>query len=46
MRSYHALHKTKILKSISVITNLKVVEPRTAEFIIDTNNLIMEICVF
>ena len=41
MRSYHALHKTKILKkSISIITNLKVKEPRTAEFIIDTNNLI------
>lgn len=41
MRSYHALHKTKILKkSISIITNLKVEEPRTAEFIIDTNNLI------
>ena len=41
MRSYHALHKTKILKkSISIITSLKIKEPRTAELIIDTNNLI------
>ena len=41
MRSYHALHKTRVLKkSISIITNLKVQEPRTAELIIDINNLI------
>lgn len=40
-RSYHALHKTKILKkSISMIVKLKIKEPRTAEFIIDANNLI------
>ena len=40
-RSYHALHKTKILKkSISMIVKLKIKEPRTAEFIIDSNNLI------
>ena len=40
-RSYHALHKTKILKnSISIIVKFKLLEPRTAEFIIDSNNLI------
>ena len=39
-RSYHALHKTSLLKrSIKLINKLKINDPRTAEFIIDTNNL-------
>ena len=40
-RSYHALHRTEVLtKSLKVIRSLNINEPRSAEFIIDFNNLI------
>jgi len=40
-RTYHSLHKTKILKnSLNIICKLSLNEPRSAELIIDFNNLL------